>query len=221
MAIHVAILKRAYLRGILDGWKTIESRLYRVAQPPLGRIAEGERLFLKVSAGPWMATAVAARVDTFNDLTPARVDALRREFGHAIGGDDEYWAGKQSSRYAILVHLDRVEPLDVGPAYHKTQRAWHVLDDRLSPLHDVPLTAGAIRNRYALFPPSPDAAPSTVDLLLPDGERVRTAVLGGRRIQWRGWGRLYRDHAVAAGDVMRFVAVEPACFRVSFHPPPR
>ena len=51
--IHVAILKPNYIRDILAGDKTIESRFTKTNQPPHGRVAVGERLFLKASGGPF------------------------------------------------------------------------------------------------------------------------------------------------------------------------
>lgn len=221
--IHVAILKLPYLRGILDGWKTIESRLYRVPQPPYRRIGVGERIFLKVSAGPWMATAVASQVDTFDGLTPPGVDALRREFGDRIGGDDEYWAWKRSSTVATLVHLADVEPLDVGPDYPRTQRAWHVLDDELSPLLEHELTAGALANRYAPAPHthrhrciSGGEGDAPFTLHLPDSTTITTPMGRGRMLAFRGWAKLYAAHALRPGDHIRYLREAPNTYRVSF-----
>lgn len=78
---------------------------------------------------------------------------------------------------------------------------------------------GSIRNRYVAtggavgyFP----AGPFT--LVLPDGEEVRTDLYKGQRLRWRGWGRWFEQHALEAGDGVRFVAVAPGRYRVSFHP---
>lgn len=43
--LHVAILKPNYIRDILAGTKTVESRLTKTNQPPHGRVETGERLF--------------------------------------------------------------------------------------------------------------------------------------------------------------------------------
>ena len=59
MSIHVAILKREYLRMVLSGQKTVESRLAKVRCPPFEQVVAGERLFFKASGGPFMAPAIA------------------------------------------------------------------------------------------------------------------------------------------------------------------
>lgn len=226
MPIHVAILKRPYLQMILRGEKTVESRLTRTRQPPYRAIEPGERLFLKVSAGPFVATAVAGEVEFHEDLTPAKVDALRARYQPTVRGDDAYWHVKRDSRYATFIHLTGVEPLDVGPKYPPVNmKAWHLLDERLSPLREVEVTAGAIRNRYAAFPFAPrrrDApeSPSSVrtgDVRLDVGdETITTHLARGRMLRWRGWGGVYAQHGVQPGDVMRYVCVGPRRYRVSF-----
>lgn len=220
--IHVAILKPNYIRDILAGTKTVESRLTKTNQPPHGRVGSGERLFLKASGGPFMATAVAGEVLSFEGLTPAGVKQIRKQHGRAIGGDDAYWDWKRDSVFATLVGLDEVEPIDVGPKYKVAyMKAWYVLDDSLSPLRDFVLTDGAIRNRYASLPtasrrgkpPLHDGQSITLDL--PDGSCVETDLANGRMLRWRGWGAVYDTAEAQPGDRLRFVAIGPRRYRVS------
>lgn len=222
MPCHAVILKRPYLDAILAGTKTIESRITRTAQPPYRAVTPGERLFLKVSAGPWMATALAGHIEFHNDLTPAKVDALRDRYRPTVGGDDAYWAGKRDCRYATFVTLMGVEPLDVGPPYARSLKAWHVVDDRLNPLREVTITAGAIRNRYAMFPENPTSPrrsdlsrPASMCLILPDDTAITTTLARGRMLRWRGWGRFYEAHGVKPGDRLRFVALGGGRYRVA------
>ena len=133
--IHVAILKPGYIDAILDGRKTIESRLTKTMQPPHGKIMEGERLFLKASGGPFMATAIAGGVLSFTDLDPVAVQQLREQYDEPICGDDAYWDTKRDSKYATLIELTKVEPIAVGPPYKVAyMKAWYVLDEDRDPL---------------------------------------------------------------------------------------
>lgn len=133
--IHVAILKPGYIHAILDGTKTIESRLTKTMQTPHGRVETGERLYLKASGGPFMATAVAGAIHSYADLKPSDVKRIRKKFGQKIGGDDAYWQGKEDSHYATLIELTEVEPVSVGPPYKVAyMRAWYVLDEDRDPL---------------------------------------------------------------------------------------
>lgn len=169
--IHVAMIWRRYLEAILDGSKTIESRLTITARAPYQRIALGERIYFKISAGPFRARARAARITFLEGLTPARVAALRAEFGSAIQGDDDYWRFKRTARYATLIWLADVEPVVVGPRIQPQRGlAWLTLADRMdvsgarsraprsfrpinadAPL-EITLTAGNIRNHHVYIP---------------------------------------------------------------------
>lgn len=133
--IHIAILKPGYIRDILAGRKTIESRLTKTRQPPFGKVEPGERLYLKASGGPFMATAVAGQVHSFEDTSPDDINRVRDRFGKQIGGDDAYWESKRDSRYVTLVELTDIKPVDTGPDYKKAyMKAWYVLDDSASPV---------------------------------------------------------------------------------------
>lgn len=216
--IHIAILKPGYIRDILAGAKTIESRLTRTANAPFGQVQPGERLFLKASGGPFMATAVAGEVLSFDGLTPIRVDRLRKRYGKRIGGDDAYWQMKRDSRFATLIELIRPEPISVGPSYKPAyMRAWYVLDEALSPLRDWAITAGALRNRYAMLPIPRGSAkqPGTpITLELPGGATIDTQLARGRMLRWRGWADLYEQADARPGDVLRYTALAPGRYAV-------
>jgi hypothetical protein len=215
---HVAILKPDYIRAILAGRKTIESRLTKTMQPPHGKVQTGERLFLKASGGPFMATAIAGQVMLFTDLSPAGVAKLRRRYGKAIGGAEAYWNMKKDSRFATLIELNEVEPMEVGPKYKVAyMKAWYVLDDALSPVRDWAITPGAMRNRYACLPTAETSAlepGSPIVLELPSGDVIETDLARSRMIRWRGWGPVYESARATPGDRLRFVALGAGRYRV-------
>jgi hypothetical protein len=219
MAIHVVILKPPYLRAVLRGEKTIECRLSKTAVPPFGQVTAGERLFLKYSGGPFAATALAHRVEAYDQLTPADVKKLRERYNAAVRGDGDYWHAKRDSRFATFVHLRAVEPLDLGPAYTKSPyRGWFVLGEDRSPLWELPLTAGALRNRYLRLSGATDRIREhRLTLELPDGHTVSTHITHGAMLHWRGWGPYYKAYNLTPGDRVRLLAVGPQRYRVSFH----
>ncbi len=200
--IHVAILKPDLVQAVLDGRKTVESRLTVQPRPPLGVIEAGERLFLKVSSGPFRATAVASAVREYRDLDPAGVRGLHAEWNDRVLGPTAYWQAKAGSRFAVMVTLTRVEACEVGPAYRiEHMKAWYALPDAASPWHERVITAGAIRNGYLAVPKTVEiAAGEPFVLTLPDGEVVETPLAEGRRLQWRGWGTWYRAQQALPGD---------------------
>jgi hypothetical protein len=220
MAVHVVIVKPRYLRDILDGRKTVECRLSKNAVAPFGEVTTGDRLFIKASGGPFGATALTHRVESFEALTPDGIDRLRQRYDKAIRGAPAFWRAKQDARYATLVTLGAVEPIDVGPPYRKSPyKGWFVLSDRYNPLMDVPITDGALRNRYLRLPAaSNQMRGQSVVLYLPDGTSVTTQLQQNGLIRWRGWGRYYKAHALQPGDRVRLIALGQRCYRVIFNP---
>jgi ASC-1-like (ASCH) protein len=116
MPVHVAILLKPYIRLILDGTKTVESRLTVTPRTPYQRIRPGDRIFFKASSGPFMAEAVADRVEFHENLTPQAVARLKRKHNAQVCGDEAYWQWKAHSRYATFIWLRDVKATDRGPA---------------------------------------------------------------------------------------------------------
>ena len=81
-----------------------------------------------------MATAIAGVVQSFSEMTPEDILELRKRYGKAIDVDDAYWDMKQDSRYATLIELTKVEPIQIGPPYKVAyMKAWYVLDEDRDP----------------------------------------------------------------------------------------
>ncbi|MEM1447067.1 MAG: hypothetical protein AAGF84_13495 [Planctomycetota bacterium] len=220
MSIHVAILKREYLRMVLSGQKTVESRLAKVRCPPFGKVVAGERLFFKASGGPFMATAIADEVHDYADQTPAQIDALCAQWNPAVCGPLAYWVDRRDRPFATMIRLRRVEPMDVGPKFAvQNMRAWYVLPDEANPLMDVTLKRGALKNNYvSLTKASESLRSASLTLELPDGQEVETDFVdGGSMLRWRGWRRYFEAFALKPGDTVRFVAVGGRRYRVRFH----
>ncbi len=129
MATHLAILREPYLSRILMGVKTIESRFLQVRTVPYGRVAVDDRLLLKRSGGPIAATARVAKVALYDNLTPACVAALIDQYAAGLCLDDDVLDRAQRSRYAVLIWLSDVTPIEHPPILNKRdRRAWVVLE---------------------------------------------------------------------------------------------
>lgn len=127
MNYHLVILKKPYLDAILAGRKTVESRFYKTRQYWLSRVAAGDKLFLKVSSGPVRATAIAAEVKSFDNLTAPKIAELKQRYNQKIAGDDLYWREKSNSRFGILIWLKDVKPITPRFIQKADWRAWVVL----------------------------------------------------------------------------------------------
>jgi ASC-1-like (ASCH) protein len=127
---HLVILKKPYLDAILAGRKTIESRFLKTRHSPFGRVAAGDRLFLKVSSGPVCATAVVAAAENFENLTPKQIAAIKEKHNCQICGSDEYWQNIADCRFGILAWLKDVKTIKPVYISKKDWRGWVVLTDK-------------------------------------------------------------------------------------------
>ena len=124
---HLAILKKPYLDAILEGRKTIESRFYQTNHKWLDQVSPDDKLFLKVSSGPVMATALIATVKRFDNLNASQIAELKRQYNRHIVGDEQYWQEKMGSRFGILLWLKNVRPITSIFIRKADWRAWVVL----------------------------------------------------------------------------------------------
>lgn len=125
---HIAILHGRYLSLILEGRKRAECRLTRARIAPYGRVARGDVVYLKQSSGPFRARAIAERVVCRQLGSREAVRELQAAYEPDVLGGDEFWAAKSHARFATVVWLADVEPVDRGPRYEPSRMAWHVLE---------------------------------------------------------------------------------------------
>lgn len=244
---HVAVLLKPYLDLVLAGQKTVECRLTRQPLAPFEQVEPGERIWFKQSAGPFRATAVAGHVIFEDNLTPAKVARLRRDYNDLICGEAHFWKLKSASRYCTLIWLADVQPIDAGPKIRPLQGlAWLGIEDgaiqrpgppiRARKAADdsfaVQITAGNIRNNtlyvtsvldrfpaWAVGGPKKRHAAKPVTLVLQDGPSVRTDIVGRRKlVRARMWGRWYRRLGARPGDRVVFTPVDESTYLVALSP---
>lgn len=216
---HVAILKPRYVELIRGGRKTIESRLTVTRRAPFGQIDVGERIYFKVSSGPFRLIAKVAHVQQHHPVTPELLDRLEQQYDRSILGGPEYWRSKRQCHYAVLIELGLVEPAPIAPScYEKSQGlAWFCYDAARDPIIDLRITEAAIRNRYLRVPKWVAQVPTgPACLRLPDGRVIQTQVNANRCFRWRQWGQVYRDANVEPGGIVRLIARSPGTYDVVF-----
>ncbi|MCS6800491.1 MAG: ASCH domain-containing protein [Chloroflexota bacterium] len=126
MRHHLAVFAPQPLADILAGRKTIESRFARDRRPPYGRVAPGDLLWLKQSGGPLVGVATAAWVEEVANLTPDRVTELFERYP-GILADPPYRAAKRSARFATIIGLTAVRPLDACVIAGRGRSGWRLL----------------------------------------------------------------------------------------------
>jgi ASC-1-like (ASCH) protein len=125
--IHLAVLVEPYLEYLFAGKKTIESRfsIHRIA--PFEEVLEGDVVLLKRSGGPVVGVALVGQTEFFH-LAPntwARVKSYSRQ----ICADVEFWHSRRDKRYATLLHIADIIPLEPFEVEKSDRRAWVVLDN--------------------------------------------------------------------------------------------
>lgn len=136
--VHVAIVQRRIARELLSGRKSVESRLSSRRVAPFGLVSAGDRIYFKVSGGPFFATAAVDHVEDYTSLTPAKVRLLARLYHTAVRAAPDYWRSKRDARFGTFMLLSMISPVTEGPAYtaapgYNRRAAWHVLDDIATP----------------------------------------------------------------------------------------
>ncbi len=124
---HLVILRPPYLDLILDGVKTVESRLSRRRHPAAARCRPGDVLYLKQVGGDVRARATVTRVVEVNDIPPGGVARLAEEWGARVAGtgpDDPYWLARRDARHALFIELTDVQPIHIPAAALPRRLPW-------------------------------------------------------------------------------------------------
>ena len=135
MQHHLAIFTQPWLDLILDGRKTIESRLTKVRCAPYGKIGAGDIVYMKESVGFVKGQFVASKIETYEDLTPETLRYINSHYHNEIfvdlgsEGFREKWT---VAKYATLIHITNVRTYENPfPFTKKDRRAWMLLDKPL------------------------------------------------------------------------------------------
>lgn len=127
--VHLAVFVEPFLRYVLDGSKTVESRFSVNATAPYGRVDRGDVLLLKRSGGPIVGVCRAADAWHY-ELDDAAWAYIRDRFAPALRVDGtDYLDRKAHASFATLIRVDQV--LAVGPVgcAKRDRRGWVVVRD--------------------------------------------------------------------------------------------
>ena len=114
MQHHLAIFTHPWLDLILEGKKTIDSRLSKVRCAPYDKISAGDVVYMKESSGPVKGQFIASKVDTYEDLTPEILRNINTQYHQEIFVDLGFQGLKDKwsdSKYATLIYISNVNNL--------------------------------------------------------------------------------------------------------------
>jgi len=126
--VHLAVFVEPYLKFVLDGSKTVESRFSVHRCAPYGRVSRGDVILLKRTGGGVVGLCQASQVWNYA-LQPGALSEIKQLFGPAIcpQGED-FWDVRARASFATLIrvgHARAIEPLVVPK---RDRRGWVVLE---------------------------------------------------------------------------------------------
>ncbi len=130
-SIHLAVLLEPYLRFILDGSKTVESRFSKNRIPPFRSVEQGDVILLKRAAASAISgVCVVSRV-WFYQLDVDSWDEIRDRFTVALRAEHpSFWEQRETAQYATLMRISEVQILPPIEVPKRDRRGWVVLRSR-------------------------------------------------------------------------------------------
>jgi hypothetical protein len=123
---HVAVMHEPFLSYVLDGRKRVESRFSRTRVAPYGQVRAGDLLLLKELGGPISGLAEVTHADSYV-LDPTVWTMLHDRFASALCADEAFWEQRRDARFATLMSLGAVTPMEPVPVDKHDRRGWVVL----------------------------------------------------------------------------------------------
>jgi hypothetical protein len=125
--IHLAVFVEPFLRYVLDGSKTVESRFSVNRCAPFGKVSQGDVVLLKRPGGPVVGIARIGTVWSY-ELDEASWAVIRDRFASALRAQDsEFWQRRRGASYATLMLLDKVLALEPIEWEKRDRRGWVVV----------------------------------------------------------------------------------------------
>ncbi len=124
VAVHLAVMSGPYLDYVLDGRKTIESRLTKNRTAPYGVVRPSDFILFKQSSGPVRAVglvrdALSAEAQDFGDLK-----SLTEPFASELAYDPGYLDEKADARYCTLIFLSSAISTPDIPFTKRDRQTW-------------------------------------------------------------------------------------------------
>lgn len=127
--LHLGVFHEPYLTYVLEGQKTVESRLGVTKQPPFGRVRRGDILLVKRCSGPIVALAHVSDV-WYYELEGRGLQSVLERFGTSLCLEDGFIQAKASAAFATLMRLSHVHQLSDVKVNKRDRRGWVVLGER-------------------------------------------------------------------------------------------
>lgn len=124
--IHLGVFSEPCLTFMLDGKKTIESRISKNKIAPYDRITKDDVVVVKKSGGGVVAFFTIKEVK-FIDLRDNNISEIRNKYNNELCVSDEFWMQKKDASYATLMFIDKLIKLEEFKINKKGMQTWIIL----------------------------------------------------------------------------------------------
>jgi hypothetical protein len=135
--IHLAVLLEPYLKYILEGRKTVESRFSERRIAPYGDVHRHDVILLKRSGGPILGLCQVSNI-WYYQLDPESWREIRAEFSQMLCAENpEFWSQRRGAEFATLMSLRNVLKIQPIKYSKNDRRGWVVLKRNEEQRHDI------------------------------------------------------------------------------------
>lgn len=125
--IHLGVFNEPCLSFMLEGKKTIESRISKKRIAPYKRINKDDIVVVKKSGGGVVAYFTIKEVK-YIDLKEVSINDVKDKYNKELFVSDEFWMEKEDSSYATLMFIEKLVKLESFKINKKGMQTWIVLD---------------------------------------------------------------------------------------------
>ncbi len=135
ISIHLAVFEEPYLRYVLDGSKTVESRFTKRAIPPYQRIRPGDIVLVK-RTGAGIEGICRATDVWYYRLEQKAWSEIRDNFGSLMRTTSGFLRSRSKAKFCTLIRIDEVFKTPSLSVRKRDRRGWVVLLPRVLPEDD-------------------------------------------------------------------------------------
>lgn len=130
-AIHLAVLVEPFLKYVLEGTKTIESRFSLNRCAPYEKVSDGDVVLLKAASGPVVGICLVGRTWHYQLDDERRAD-IRTRFAKPMCAEaPAFWRARQAASFATLLEVHEARTLpNPMKCPKRDRRGWVVLKPR-------------------------------------------------------------------------------------------
>ncbi len=127
--IHLGVFSEPCLRYMLEGKKTIESRISKKKIAPYQKITKDDIVVVKKSGGGVVAYFTIKEIKFIN-LNEISINEIKNKYNKELCVSEEFWEQKKDSSYATLIFIDRLVKLEPFKVNKRGMQTWIVLDNK-------------------------------------------------------------------------------------------